>query len=179
MERVRRFGQPLSLIVADLDWFKGINDLYGHLAGDAALRFVADTCRNGIRRIDILGRYGGEEFVILQPNTGAQQAREVVERLRESIQAGVVDSDGRKIKITASLGVAGFVPTEGISFYDLMAEADRALYRAKSRGRNRVQMAETRLDDGIPLLGSEGASSGEPDPETAVHLQSESEGHPS
>jgi len=135
-----RFGGSASLVVADIDFFKNVNDTYGHDGGDVVLQSVAQTFQDGVRNVDICARYGGEEIAVLLPQTGLDGARDFAERLRKSIEARVVTHSGREISVTASFGVATYpdsVPTHD----GLFPAADRALYQAKAEGRNRVRSA--------------------------------------
>lgn len=136
-----RKGQVLSLILADLDYFKQINDTYGHTAGDRVLAVVAASAKRAIRGIDLCTRYGGEELAILLPQTPMERAREVAERLRRSFESARVEVDGRVIAVTASFGVASF-PTSTGRHDSLFSAADRALYEAKKAGRNCVRCAD-------------------------------------
>jgi diguanylate cyclase (GGDEF)-like protein len=132
--RSRRYGRDLSVIMIDLDHFKKYNDAFGHPAGDEALQQVAEGIRFGARRgLDIVARFGGEEFIVILPETGAKSAKEVAEKIRNSI-AGL-----RNVKccITVSIGVAAVQGGE-CNAEELIRRADRALYQAKHRGRNRV-----------------------------------------
>jgi diguanylate cyclase (GGDEF)-like protein len=141
VNRVLRFGGPLSLLVADLDDFKQINDGYGHPVGDAALRAFADALRSGIRAVDIAARPGGEEFAVILPGTALREARAVAERLRRTFAATQIPvADAESITLTASFGVAEYVP--GAAPDDLFGAADTALYEAKALGKNRVAMCE-------------------------------------
>ncbi|HOM80422.1 MAG TPA: diguanylate cyclase [Armatimonadota bacterium] len=139
--RAKRYRLPLSCLMLDLDHFKRINDTYGHPAGDAVLRQVADILRTSVRSVDVVGRYGGEEFLIILPQTGAEGARVLAERIRQRVEQELFDIGGQTIHCTTSIGVAaasdGDVPDAG----HLIAEADRALYHAKVTGRNRVSSA--------------------------------------
>ena len=141
MERVRRYSTTLSLLLIDLDHFKQVNDNHGHLAGDDVLVEVASMLLRIVRAVDIVARYGGEEFVVVLPETGAPGAEAFAERLRELIEAhSFVASRGAPIRLTASIGVSSF-PGSGVeSVEDLLSNADQALYRAKSEGRNRVRV---------------------------------------
>jgi len=140
LRNAQRQRQPLSVVVADIDNFKVINDRFGHPAGDAALRHFAARLERLVRRGDLIGRIGGEEFALLLVNTRAQDAIEVVERIRRDIAAMPVDGPGR-VKMTASFGVTGLRPGD-TSLAALLARADRALYRSKTEGRDRVTSAE-------------------------------------
>ncbi|MBA4420932.1 MAG: hypothetical protein C0391_07270 [Anaerolinea sp.] len=138
IQRIRRYGGKLSLIILDLDRFKMVNDHFGHIAGDHVLKTVADTCRDSIRKVDILGRFGGEEFVILLPETDVKDAEILANRIREDIAKISLPELTSSYKITASLGVADMGAARDISMEDLLRQADRALYNAKETGRNRV-----------------------------------------
>jgi diguanylate cyclase (GGDEF)-like protein/PAS domain S-box-containing protein/hemerythrin-like metal-binding protein len=131
--RSDRYGDRLSLLMIDLDNFKNVNDTYGHLAGDRVLRGFCEIARNCLRATDVLGRWGGEEFVALLPETGLKGAQFLAERLRATLEGLRFDGD---IGVTASIGVAGY--KEGDELATLMARADAAMYRAKQAGRNRV-----------------------------------------
>lgn len=141
----RRHRHPLSVLVLDLDFFKQLNDKYGHDGGDAVLKQVADTLQRELRSSDIPARFGGEEFVIAMPHTGAENAVEVAERIRASFAAQEIDLKGQKLHFTASFGLAQMTPdelevSEGI--HTALARADQALYRSKQEGRNRVTVAD-------------------------------------
>ncbi|HEX8945892.1 MAG TPA: sensor domain-containing diguanylate cyclase [Gemmatimonadaceae bacterium] len=134
-----RFGGTCSLILLDLDHFKEVNDRYGHDGGDAALKHVAQVLSDAVRTVDLCARYGGEEIVILLPQTSAQGAVELAERLRQTIASRPATSSGQRISITASFGVASY-PTP-VPYGDwLVLAADKALYEAKAAGRNCVKM---------------------------------------
>lgn len=142
LERAVRFDRPLSLMMLDIDHFKRINDTYGHAAGDDALRRFADACRTTLRRHDVLGRIGGEEFALLLPDTDSHGAPILAERLRRRI-AGVRVPVGERgpVSFTVSIGCACSVPSDSLP--ELFARADHALYAAKRGGRNRVVTAPT------------------------------------
>jgi two-component system, cell cycle response regulator len=131
-------GMPLSLIIFDLDFFKKLNDNYGHDAGDYVLKEMARIIReNGIRQGDIFARYGGEEFCILLPNTNLKQGFEIAERLRKLIEKHEFIYDGKKLPVTSSIGVADY--RQGVSNgTDLFKRADSAVYLSKEGGRNQV-----------------------------------------
>lgn len=132
-------GEPLSLIVFDLDHFKHLNDNFGHDAGDYVLKEMAALIRkNGVRENDVFARYGGEEFVILLPKTNLKQSFEIAERLRRLVQDFNFSYDGKKLPVTASIGVADY--RRGVNVgTDLFKRADSAVYKAKEGGRNQVQ----------------------------------------
>jgi two-component system cell cycle response regulator len=132
----RRYGWPLSLLFLDLDDFKVVNDTWGHQVGDQVLKAVAAFLQHEVRQADLLCRYGGEEFVVLLPQTPAEQAQVMAERLREGIAAQMVSPGGREVRVTVSIGVAGL--REGEDSAALVNEADRAMYQAKQTGKNRV-----------------------------------------
>ena len=139
LERSRRYSHPFSLLMLDLDHFKGVNDSYGHPAGDEVLRALAARIREQVRPVDQVARYGGEEFAVIQPETGGAGALALAERLRAAIAAVPFALDaGRSIDLTASIGVACF-PRDSETEHDLVAAADHALYGAKQSGRNRAR----------------------------------------
>jgi diguanylate cyclase (GGDEF)-like protein len=133
-----RFGGACSLIMIDLDYFKQVNDRFGHEAGDAVLKHVAQVLSDAVRTVDLCARYGGEEIVVLLPQTGHQGAVELAERLRQTLESRPALGAGRKIPVTASFGVATY-PTP-VPYGDwLVLAADKALYEAKAAGRNCVK----------------------------------------
>jgi diguanylate cyclase (GGDEF)-like protein len=137
VERAKRFGEPLAVILADLDDFKRINDMFGHQVGDVVLREFADLLRSHVRDVDVAGRIGGEEFAILLPGTEASEAATVAERMRHSLSAlRLPVSDRNAVHMTSSFGIAQLGP--GDSADDLLRASDEALYRAKSEGKNRI-----------------------------------------
>jgi len=129
---------PFSLLLADIDHFKRINDGFGHQAGDSVLKGIAQVLGRGLRRCDVLCRWGGEEFLILLRGTVAEEARQIAERLRGLVEQSVFDPFADRGLVTVSIGGCGMPPGKG--FERLFAEADSALYRSKSRGRNKVTM---------------------------------------
>jgi diguanylate cyclase (GGDEF)-like protein len=141
-----RFGGTSSLIIADIDLFKNVNDTYGHEAGDAVLRQVGKILSDGVRAVDICARYGGEEIAILLPQTPISGATELAERLRHAISERAVLFEGAAIHVTASFGIAGYPETVPHGDW-LFPAADRAMYLAKGSGRNCVRSANT--TDGI------------------------------
>jgi diguanylate cyclase (GGDEF)-like protein/putative nucleotidyltransferase with HDIG domain len=137
--RAQRFERPLSLIMADLDLLRDINNTYGHLAGDAVLKGIAEVFRAQLRHYDVPARFGGEEFSILLPETPPEQAMEIAERIRRAVAGRTfdVETSSEPIRATVSIGVAGF-PKDGMDANELIHQADLAVYRAKLQGRNRV-----------------------------------------
>jgi len=139
-ERARRYGGTLSVLLADLDHFKSVNDTYGHLAGDAVLAGVADVLRLHARTADVIGRFGGEEFLLLLPSTDLDSARRAAGRLLAALaNHPVTTGDGRRLTVTTSIGVASLSELAEEATPDtLLALADQRLYQAKATGRNRV-----------------------------------------
>jgi diguanylate cyclase (GGDEF)-like protein len=138
--RSHRYKRELSVFLLDADHFKDINDNHGHETGDRVLRILAETCRQSLRQLDVLGRYGGEEFVVLLPETSSSLAQEAAERLRKQIEELRLPASAGDIRITVSIGVAtAGETTESVAA--LINQADRALYEAKRGGRNRVAAA--------------------------------------
>ncbi len=136
--RNQRYGHPFSLLMMDIDHFKVINDTYGHLAGDSILRAVADRIIKQVRPVDHVARYGGEELVALLPQTDGSDSMVTAERIRNAIAASPFSIDGgQSVDLTVSIGLAGF-PGDADSNLALLNAADRALYAAKSAGRNQV-----------------------------------------
>src|SRR5919198_1277917 len=137
--RAERFGRPLSLIMADLDLLRDINNSYGHLAGDAVLKGIAEVFRAELRDYDVPARFGGEEFAILLPETPPEQALLIAERIRRTVAQRTfeIETSSEPIRATISIGVASF-PRDGADANDLIHQADLAVYRAKLQGRNRV-----------------------------------------
>jgi diguanylate cyclase (GGDEF)-like protein len=145
--RALRTRTPLAVALLDLDRFKNINDTYGHLVGDQVLKEVACTLNAVLREYDLAGRFGGEEFALLLPQTRATDAMRIAERVRASV-AGLSliapgASGGERVQVTVSIGVAALDGGDKREFPDLLAAADAALYRAKASGRDQVQMIST------------------------------------
>jgi diguanylate cyclase (GGDEF)-like protein len=138
IERATRYGQPVSVMIFDADHFKRVNDTFGHPAGDAVLRRIATIAREGTRTSDLVARWGGEEFVVMMPESDAGGAMLAAEKLRSAIAATQIEGVG---SISCSFGVAQWV--RGENGERTLARADGALYRAKANGRNRVEHAET------------------------------------
>jgi len=137
----RRGGHPCAVMMLDLDHFKAINDIHGHAAGDEVLKRVAATLGTHIRTSDVLARYGGEEFVLVAPNSELYDALQLAERLRNEVEQQAISSDGIRIPVTVSIGVADSEKT-GADLRGLLEHADKALYLAKQNGRNRVEMVD-------------------------------------
>lgn len=137
--RANRYGGPLTCLMLDIDRFKSVNDRYGHQEGDAVLRMVANVLRQATRISDVVGRYGGEEFTILAPETDLAAGAVLAERIRSSVAAQEVLLDGEKVRVTISIGLAQHVRRD--TGADLIAAADGALYAAKAAGRDRVVIA--------------------------------------
>jgi two-component system cell cycle response regulator len=162
MERTRRTGLPTSLIMVDMDYFKRINDTYGHHAGDEALRLAGKVWRKNLRRIDIPCRYGGEEFVMILPGTRLQAALRAARRLQIALMESPLMIQGRKVRMTASFGVDTYTPLEELSVRSFLKRADRYLLEAKVKGRNQIcsqkpaaakQTPEVTVDERSALFG--------------------------
>ncbi|GII79019.1 GGDEF domain-containing protein [Sphaerisporangium rufum] len=157
--RARRTGETLALLIVDIDHFKRVNDSYGHLVGDQVLAGVATALRSQLRDYDVVGRFGGEEFVVLLPRADVAEARRVAERLRSRVGRMAIPVDDAMITVTISAGVA-IMSLHGDDLIELLAAADLALYRAKELGRDRVclpaapaasrRVREDEPDCGIP-----------------------------
>jgi len=139
--RSRRERQSLGVLIADLDHFKSVNDTYGHLAGDAVLREVTRRMQTDIRPYDAVGRYGGEEFLVLLPGCDASETREKAERLREAISREPIETSFGTLKVTMSIGAVSTADWPEDSANQILQMADAALYRAKEEGRNRTILA--------------------------------------
>ncbi len=136
VSRAERYKHPLSLIMADIDLFKAINDDFGHLAGDRVIKAVAGCLQQEIRESDHVARYGGEEFAIILPDTRTQDAYIVSERIRENIESLRIKHEDNLIHFTMSFGIASFHAEKGTASDELLKRADSALYQAKKQGRN-------------------------------------------
>jgi diguanylate cyclase (GGDEF)-like protein len=139
--RYQRYRRPMSLVLFDIDRFKSINDSFGHYAGDHVIVQIAEICRQQKRKSDIVARFGGEEFLILLPETELAAAQRVAERLRRKVETSPLAVASTAISTTISVGIAEADPTMA-SVFDLIKLADKALYTAKESGRNRVCAAE-------------------------------------
>lgn len=141
LSRAEREGGSVSVVMADLDHFKKVNDSYGHMAGDAVLRLTSRTMLSMMRGYDSIGRYGGEEFLIVLPGCDREGAAAFAERLRLRIECDAIDVPEGMIRVTSSLGVVTFSKGQERDMTALVKSADSALYRAKGKGRNRVEFA--------------------------------------
>jgi two-component system cell cycle response regulator len=139
--RQDRGGNAFAIVLADLDHFKYVNDTHGHLAGDAVLQEVARRMTNFIRPYDAVGRYGGEEFLIVVPSSDAMGALGLSERIRQGIEAKPIVAEGASISMSASFGIAASTPGHLLDPQEMLRLADDALYRAKKNGRNRCELA--------------------------------------
>ncbi|HOX91775.1 MAG TPA: diguanylate cyclase DgcA [Spirochaetales bacterium] len=142
MEQSSITDRPLSVIMTDIDHFKQFNDTYGHSCGDAVLKQVAKLIQQHTRTVDVAARYGGEEFCLLLPDTDREHAAIIAERIRGGVEASVLDYDGLQLRVTISLGVALFDPSRDLSAKSVIDRADKAMYRSKQEGRNRVSLAD-------------------------------------
>ncbi len=139
LERCRRGREPFSLVMLDADHFKCINDAFGHDMGDRVLCMMADTISRQLRDYDLCARWGGEEFMLLLPNTGLEQATSMVERVMQAVRALRLEGDGQ-IRLSVSAGLSTYHPDEAIDL--TINRADSALIRAKQNGRDRLQVAQ-------------------------------------
>jgi len=137
LERSIKFKHTFSCLMVDIDYFKSFNDRYGHLVGDAILREISRTIQETIRQIDLLGRYGGEEFSVILSETDKDAAKPAAERIRKAIEEKHIKVYDEELKVTVSIGISTY-PKDGKSIESLIDNADSALYLAKQQGRNRV-----------------------------------------
>jgi len=144
VERAQRLNQTIYTAMLDLDFFKKVNDTYGHAAGDIVLKTTAGVIRQTIRAYDLLCRYGGEEFALLILDLSALEAYNLVERIRENIESAIINYEGIKIKVTCSIGLANFLRTDTLE--SSIKKSDEALYAAKNSGRNQVKMFEKMVE---------------------------------
>ena len=134
VERAKRYKKPLSILLLDIDDFKRINDTQGHLVGDKVLKELVEEIRKNVRRVDMLGRYGGEEFVVVLPETGLREAKKVAEKIRKRVER---KNFTHSLKVTISIGVAELdLLKDTVDF--LLSKADNAMYVAKRKGKNNV-----------------------------------------
>jgi diguanylate cyclase (GGDEF)-like protein len=138
IERSKRLDKNFALVICDIDNFKEINDTYGHISGDVALQALTELITGTVRHLDVVGRYGGDEFMMILPETDKERASQVIERIRHKIEKDDIPiPNGLRVKITVSFGVAVF-PEDGYFSDYLLVTADERLYKAKSLGKNRV-----------------------------------------
>ncbi|HYA38951.1 MAG TPA: GGDEF domain-containing protein [Candidatus Methylomirabilis sp.] len=142
MAQAERYRTPLTVAMADIDHFKQVNDTYGHEAGDLVLKDVAAILSDALRMPDKVGRYGGEEFLVILPHTGLTQARKIADRIRASVSKWDFDLGSKKIRMTISIGVCQFKSGEDLEQF--LSHADKALYDAKKGGRNLVVARKVR-----------------------------------
>ncbi|QQD19377.1 diguanylate cyclase [Spongiibacter nanhainus] len=143
LAEARRKGSALCVMMVDIDHFKAINDTYGHAIGDTALQHMVAILNQNLREYDQVGRYGGEEFIVVLPTTDRDSAWGIAERVRSAVEyQPSVLSDGREISMTVSIGLAMFEPKRDPDRRSLMERADQALYKAKRSGRNRIIVAD-------------------------------------
>jgi diguanylate cyclase (GGDEF)-like protein len=140
LNRSGRSGCPVAVVMVDIDHFKSINDIHGHLAGDAVLAAIAGRMQHLVRPYDTIGRFGGEEFLLVIPECGREDALQVAERLRAGVAAQPIAHEGEQLDVTLSVGVVWADAARPHSIDDLIAEADQALYQAKEAGRNCVKL---------------------------------------
>ncbi len=139
--RAKRTGEESCLVMLDLDHFKSVNDIFGHPNGDTILKWIAGVMKNQLRDTDILARFGGEEFTILLPETSVEGALKVAEKVRQAIEHCTFPGQMEKLKLTASFGIASLTADANATFDSVYREVDKALYRAKEKGRNRIECA--------------------------------------
>jgi diguanylate cyclase (GGDEF)-like protein len=142
-KRASRSGRPLSMLVADIDHFKSVNDQYGHASGDVVLRRVGAVLREAVRETDFVGRVGGEEFALILPEADVRGAQTLGERVRRRVEQAKVQLPGTLLSVTISIGAAGWQVGAPFDGADLFERADRCLYASKRGGRNRVTIDES------------------------------------
>ena len=156
-----RYGHPAAVLVIDLDGFKHVNDSLGHAAGDELLARVAGAMAARLRDSDVVGRIGGDEFAVVLPRAGVDQARIVAIDLIHAVGSeGVAGTDGRRLRATASIGIRAFGPGDTARPADLLAQADAAMYEAKGSGRNQVVVAGASSTGGPSSPGRGGVGAG-------------------
>jgi len=138
LERAVRYERLLGLVMFDIDDFKRLNDTHGHITGDAALRSIGEVLRRSLRTADFVGRYGGDEFLLVLPETSVHGTHQLAERIRNGVSRREFELRGGKLRLTVSGGVVGFPDSQVVSLEDLIDRADKALYAAKAAGRNKV-----------------------------------------
>ena len=136
MDRSKRSGIPTSLVMVDIDYFKEVNDTYGHETGNLALKYLADVLRGEVRTTDIVCRYGGEEFAMIFPETHLNLAVKVADRIREQVASQPVQTEDGEIRLTVSMGASVYMKFSILDINDFVASVDKYLYEAKQSGRN-------------------------------------------
>ena len=139
INRVLRNRQPLTIVMADIDLFKKVNDTYGHQAGDLVLEYIASLMADSMRKCDVISRYGGEEFLLVLPDTDLPNSAEVIRRLKDTIQNHRFSAAGREFSVTVSFGITQFDRARHQDMREIIEDADSKLYRAKLNGRNRIE----------------------------------------
>jgi len=145
-EESARYGRPLSLAIVDLDFFKKVNDTYGHAVGDEVLKAVSRLFQDSIRTTDLAARYGGEEFAVMMPETGVHAAVTFAEKIRSLLESTPIQTQAGTVNVTVSIGVAAVPHPKIHAAKELIVAADKALYRAKDGGRNQVQAEERQVE---------------------------------
>ncbi|MCK4501979.1 MAG: GGDEF domain-containing protein [Desulfuromonadales bacterium] len=167
IERTQRSMQPTSLIMLDIDFFKKVNDQWGHEVGNQALIHLSQLLQQAVRKLDIPCRYGGEEFAIILPDTNLSAGVQVAERIRQKITATPLGVAGKPLQMTVSMGITTYAEADAIAVEELVKQADQYLYKAKKGGRNQVCHAELPSIDSVTteekqalsaIFGSGGAS---------------------
>ena len=159
VSRARRQGQPVGVLMIDLDGFKALNDVHGHAFGDHSLRTFATHLRRNLRNFDVSARMGGDEFAVLLPGTRVTDALHVAERLHNSVSGLRIESDGRQAILSVSMGVAAWSPQGDLVFEHTLRDADTALLLAKQQGRGRIAACEDGVSRLHPQAGAGGAAS--------------------
>jgi diguanylate cyclase (GGDEF)-like protein len=156
LQKAKRSRQEMALLIIDIDRFKTINDTYGHAIGDKAIVLFSDACKRAVRETDLLGRFGGDEFVALLPATGSDEAVRIAERMRGLIASCTgLEANGKTIALSASIGVSTVHPDD-LDLSRALHKADAALYRAKQGGRNRVELEGIARFEGDPVISKNG-----------------------
>lgn len=169
LSRSKRYGEPFGIIVLDLDFFKKINDTYGHLAGDKVLKNIAAMIRKEIRSCDSVGRYGGEEFIIVIPGCNAVESSKLAARIKEKIAQTPIEYNEYQIEITVSMGIAEYQKETDSLITDMISRADVAMYQAKEEGRNRIVIAN-RTYESILSLSIEEFESPNPNESSTIRI---------
>jgi diguanylate cyclase (GGDEF)-like protein len=139
IDRIQRNNNPLTVAMIDLDFFKKVNDTYGHQAGDAVLEYIGEMVPECLRKCDIFSRYGGEEFLLVLPETTKQQALEVLRRIKEKIEKKTFEHGKKKFSVSVSIGVVQYEQGKYVNAQGLVADTDELLYKAKAAGRNKIE----------------------------------------